>query len=165
MAHVFRQDQHLYFLYEVYDPSRLKSGEAAPAASPGLTRRPTGAVRVLTSIQFMSGGVKVYETPMVEADAINAPERGAVAFQFDVPLTQSETGDLCVPGERDRRCGRELQLSADGADGTGRRPLRFRWRVLRLRLRRWGLWRSKSSLLTGVSVEEEDLGVPSGGTP
>jgi hypothetical protein len=92
VAHVFRQDQHLYFLYEVYDPSRLKSGEAAPAASPGLTRRPTGAVRVLPSIQFMSGGVKVYETPMVEADAINAPERGAVAFQFDVPLTQLKPG-------------------------------------------------------------------------
>jgi VWFA-related protein len=92
VAHVFRQDQHLYFLYEVYDPSRQKSNAAAPAASPGLTRRPTGAVRVLTSIQFMSGGVKVYETPMVEADAINAPERGAVAFQFDVPLTQLKPG-------------------------------------------------------------------------
>ncbi|MCU1226847.1 MAG: VWFA-related domain protein, partial [Edaphobacter sp.] len=92
VAHVFRQDQHLYFLYEVYDPSRQKSDAAAPAASPGLTRRPSGAVRVLTSIEFLSGGVKVYETPLVEADAINVPDRGAVAFQFDVPLTQLKPG-------------------------------------------------------------------------
>lgn len=91
VPHVFRQDQHLYLLYEVYDPSREKSG-ATPAASPGLTRRPTGAVRVLTSIEFLSGGIKVYETPLVEADAINTPERGAVSFQFDVPLTQLKPG-------------------------------------------------------------------------
>jgi hypothetical protein len=47
---------------------------------------------VLTSIEFLSGGVKVYETPLVEAKAINIPERGAVAFQFDVPLTQLKPG-------------------------------------------------------------------------
>ena len=91
VPHVFRQDQHLYFMYEVYDPSREKSAEAPPA-SPGLVRRPAGAVRVLTSIEFLSGGVKVYETPLVEADAINTPERGAVSFQFDVPLTQLKPG-------------------------------------------------------------------------
>ncbi len=92
VAHVFRQDQHLYFLYEVYDPARQKTDAATPAPSPGLTRRPGGAVRVLTSIEFMTGGVKVYETPLVEADAINTPERGAVAFQFDVPLAQLKPG-------------------------------------------------------------------------
>jgi hypothetical protein len=47
---------------------------------------------VLTSIEFLSGGVKVYETPLVEADTINVPDRGAVAFQFDVPLTQLKPG-------------------------------------------------------------------------
>jgi VWFA-related protein len=91
VAHVFRQDQHLYFLYEVYDPAKQK-GEAVPAASPGLTRREGGPVRVLTSIEFLSGGVKVYETPLVEADRVNIPERGAVAFQFDVPLAQLKPG-------------------------------------------------------------------------
>jgi VWFA-related protein len=91
VPHVFRQDQHLYFLYEVYDPAKQK-GAAEPANSPGLTRREGGPVRVLTSIEFMSGGVKVYETPLVEAKAINIPERGAVAFQFDVPLTQLKPG-------------------------------------------------------------------------
>ncbi|QNI37818.1 VWA domain-containing protein [Edaphobacter albus] len=92
VAHVFRQDQHLYFLYEVYDPTRQKNEGSAPKASPGLTRRPSGAIKVLTSIEFLSGGVKVYETPLVSADAINVPERQAVAFQFDVPLTQLKPG-------------------------------------------------------------------------
>lgn len=91
VPHVFRQDQHLYFLYEVYDPTKQK-GAAEPASSPGLTRREGGPVRVLTSIEFLSGGVKVYETPVVEAKAINIPERGAVAFQFDVPLAQLKPG-------------------------------------------------------------------------
>ena len=91
VPHVFRQNQHLYFLYEVYDPSKQKSSPE-PASSLGLTRREGGPVRVLTSIEFLSGGVKVYETPLVEATAINTPERGAVAFQFDVPLTQLKPG-------------------------------------------------------------------------
>jgi VWFA-related protein len=91
VPHVFRQDQHLYFLYEVYDPAKQK-GSPEPASSPGLTRRESGPVRVLTSIEFLSGGVKVYETPLIEAKAINIPERGAVAFQFDVPLTQLKPG-------------------------------------------------------------------------
>jgi hypothetical protein len=47
---------------------------------------------VLTSIEFLSDGVKVYETPLVEAKTINTPERGAVAFQFDVPLAQLKPG-------------------------------------------------------------------------
>ena len=91
VPHVFRQDQHLYLLYEVYDATRQK-GAAAPAPSPGLTRRESGPVRVLTSIEFLMGGVKVYETPLVEATAVNTPERGAVAFHFDVPLTQLKPG-------------------------------------------------------------------------
>jgi len=92
IAHVFRQDQHLYFLYEVYDPTRQKSAGETPKATPGLTRRPSGAVKVLTSIEFLSGGVKVYETPLVSADAVNVPDRDAVAFQFDVPLAQLKPG-------------------------------------------------------------------------
>ncbi len=91
VPHVFRQDQHLYFLYEVYDATRQKDAPAE-AASPGLTRRESGPVRVLTNIEFMLNGVKVYETPLVEATAVNIPERGAVAFHFDVPLAQLKPG-------------------------------------------------------------------------
>ncbi len=91
VAHVFRQDQHLYFLYEIYDPSRKVEG-GAPANAPGLGRRPNGAVRVLTSIEFLNGGTKVYETPLVEATSVNIPGRNAVSFEFDVPLTQLKPG-------------------------------------------------------------------------
>jgi hypothetical protein len=95
VAHVFRQDQHLYFLYEVYDPTKEKGAAepaAGPAPSPGLGRREGGPVKVLTSIEFLSNGTKVYETPVVTANAINDPQRGAVAFQFDVPLAQLKPG-------------------------------------------------------------------------
>jgi VWFA-related protein len=91
VAHVFRQDQHLYMMYEVYDPAKPKEA-AVPAASPGLERRVGGPVRVLTSIEFLTGGTKVYETPLVEADSLNVPDREAVSFQFDVPLTQLKPG-------------------------------------------------------------------------
>ena len=36
--------------------------------------------------------MKVYETEPVEAAAINTPDRDAVAFQFDVPLTSLAPG-------------------------------------------------------------------------
>jgi VWFA-related protein len=91
IAHVFRQDQHLYFLYEVYDPSKAKAAPAL-AAAPGLERRVGGPVHVLTSIEFLNGGTKVYETPLVTADVVNVPQREAVAFQFDVPLSGLKPG-------------------------------------------------------------------------
>jgi VWFA-related protein len=90
IPHVFRQDQHLYFLYEVYDPAKQQGGVAVD--SQGLKRREGKPVRVLTSIEFMREGIKVYETPLVVADAVNIPERDAVGFQFDVPLTQLKPG-------------------------------------------------------------------------
>ena len=90
VAHVFRQDQHLYFLYEVYSPVK-ETPAGAPATAPAKPD-PNAPVHVLTSIEFMLGGVKVYETPMVEATAINIPERGAVGFQFDVPLAGLKPG-------------------------------------------------------------------------
>ena len=92
VAHVFRQDQHLYLLYELYEPAKTK-GTPQPANAPGLVRREGGPVHVLTSIEFLAGGVKVYETPTVAADVVNVPARDAVAFQFDVPLAQLKPGN------------------------------------------------------------------------
>jgi hypothetical protein len=43
-------------------------------------------------MELLSGGVKVYETPVVTATSLNEPQRGAVAFQFDVPLTDLKPG-------------------------------------------------------------------------
>ncbi len=79
VAHVFRQNQHLYFLYEVYDPAKAKDVKGE-------------AIKLLTSIEFMTNGTKVFETALVTAVAVNDPEHDAVVFQFDVPLTQLKPG-------------------------------------------------------------------------
>jgi VWFA-related protein len=69
LTHVVGRDQKLYFYYEVYDPS-----EAAGSAP-----------QLRTSLAFYRGKVKVYETPVVERTTIDAPERHAALFQFEVP--------------------------------------------------------------------------------
>jgi VWFA-related protein len=74
VAHVFTTDQPLYLYYEVYDPERKPR------------------VRVLTSIQFFRGKVKAYETPLVEATELNAPQRKAASFEIEVPLAQLRPG-------------------------------------------------------------------------
>ena len=84
VAHVIRQDQHLYFLYEVYDPAHSKA--EAKAKAPG------APLHLLTSIEFLKGGTKVYETPLVTATTTNVPGQDAVAFQFDVPASQLKPG-------------------------------------------------------------------------
>ncbi len=83
VAHVFRTDQHLFLLYEVYDPASVRPA-GAPAAKPGM--------QVLTSIEFLQGTTKVFETPLVEANSVNVPGRDAIAFAFDVPLDKLKAG-------------------------------------------------------------------------
>ena len=87
VAHVFRTDQHLYLLYEVYDPA--KAAGAARAA--GVPPHPAG-VQVLTSIEFLQGTAKVFETPLVQATSLNIPTRAAISFTFDIPLSQLKPG-------------------------------------------------------------------------
>lgn len=84
ISHVFRQDQHLYLLYEVYDPSREKIDERAKGAKPGID--------LLSSLELIQGSVKVYETPMVQAKTINVDGRNAVAIELDVPLSGLKPG-------------------------------------------------------------------------
>ena len=94
IAHVFTPDQHLYVLYEVYEPAKDKT--PAPAATDGQNGEKAPAIKnpvhLLTSIQFFNGKIKAFETPLVEARQLNAPERKAAVFQFDVPLTQIKPG-------------------------------------------------------------------------
>ncbi|HYL93373.1 MAG TPA: VWA domain-containing protein, partial [Alphaproteobacteria bacterium] len=92
IAHVFNPDQHLYFFYEVYDPSKDKSPPAAALDAKDKAPAPKNPIHLLTSIQFFIGKVKAYETPLVEARQMNAPERKAAVFQFDVPLDQLKPG-------------------------------------------------------------------------
>ncbi len=128
IPHVFRQDQHLYFLYEVYDPAHIKTASTAPDTGSKLTRRPSiSGVHVLTSIEFLLGGVKVLETKLVEATAINEPDRGAVGFEFDVPLTLLKPGDyVCQVNVIDDAGGSfsfpRLALRIAGATATATAP-------------------------------------------
>ena len=50
------------------------------------------AVRVLTNVAFYKGALKAYETPLVEANQVNVPERKATAFELAVPLAELKPG-------------------------------------------------------------------------
>ena len=72
VTHVVSAGQHLYFYYEVYDP--------------------TGPVKVMTSIAFFRGKVRAFETPLVQATELTAPDRRSAVFQFDVPAASLKPG-------------------------------------------------------------------------
>jgi VWFA-related protein len=89
ISHVFRQDQHLYLLYEVYAPAKEKPAENAPKGT-------KAGISVLSSLELMQGSTKVYETPLVQAKVINVEGRDAVAVELDVPLAGLKPGPyLC----------------------------------------------------------------------
>jgi VWFA-related protein len=103
ITHVFAPDQHLYLQYEVYDAAKGKN--PAPAAVNGQTGGQNGAgkdappakpakdsIRVFTSIEFLQGTTKVYESKPVVANEVTAPERKAVVFQMDLPLQTLKPG-------------------------------------------------------------------------
>jgi VWFA-related protein len=78
IAHVFTLQQSMTLYYEVYDPAK-------PADK-------KDAIHLLTSIEFFRGKVKVYETPLVEAEHLNAADRKAAVFQFEVPMSALNPG-------------------------------------------------------------------------
>ena len=76
LTHVVGKDQKLFFYYEVYDPGQ------ANGSGPQLR----------TSLAFYRGKVKVFETPVVERTAVDAPDRHAALFQFEVPASSFTPG-------------------------------------------------------------------------
>jgi VWFA-related protein len=88
VTHVFQQDQKMYLQYEVYDVTKAKAGEAGT----GEGKNGHATVRVLTSIEFLQGDAKVYETKPIVAQEITAPERKAVVFQMEIPLQSLKPG-------------------------------------------------------------------------
>jgi VWFA-related protein len=99
VTHVFTRDQHLYLQYEIYDAARGKvlvgaaPGGAAKAAGEAPQSRETReSIHVLTSIEFLQGNVKVYESKQVAATEVTAPDRKAVVFQIDLPLQSLKAG-------------------------------------------------------------------------
>jgi len=104
ITHVFTPDQHLYLQYEIYDPSRGKiavqaqqpivaaAGQAAPPVATAPPASSRESVRVMTSIEFLQGAAKVYESKPVVAPEVTAPDRKAVVFQIDLPLQSLKPG-------------------------------------------------------------------------
>jgi VWFA-related protein len=99
ITHVFAPDQHLYLQYEVYDAAKGKN--PAPAATaqngvakdaPAVAKPPKDSIRVFTSIEFLQGATKVYESKQVVANEVTAPDRKAVIFQIDLPLQPLKPG-------------------------------------------------------------------------
>jgi len=85
ISHVFRQDQHMYLLYEIYDPTHEKAAEGAP-------KEAKSAIDLLSSLELIQGSTKVYETPIVQAKSINVEGRDAVSIELDVPLSGLKPG-------------------------------------------------------------------------
>ena len=99
ITHVFTPDQHLYLQYEVYDAAKGKNPAPAAAASQNGTakdvqaaRPPKDSIRVFTSIEFLQGATKIYESKPVVANEVTSQERKAVIFQMDLPLQALKPG-------------------------------------------------------------------------
>ena len=90
IGHVFRQGQHLYLLYEVYSPAKVKA--VADAAGGVALKHAKGAINLLSSLELIQGSTKVFETPLVQATALNVTGRDAVAIELDVPLDNLQPG-------------------------------------------------------------------------
>jgi hypothetical protein len=98
ISHVFRQGQHLYILYEVFDPTRAKAASVLPAADNKNTGKKAGKtiarnqIRLISSLELIQGSTKVFETPIVQATEANVAGRDAVSVQLDVPLDKLKPG-------------------------------------------------------------------------
>lgn len=75
LTHIVSRNQKLYFYYEVYDPTQ-----------------DAGMPQVRTSLAFYRGRTKVFETPVVERTMIDAADRHAAVFQFEVPADSFKPG-------------------------------------------------------------------------
>jgi hypothetical protein len=75
LTHVVTQAQKLYFYYEVYDPGMIDN-------------RP----QIRTNLTFYRGKVKVYETPIVERTFLDAVDRKAAIFEFEVDASTFAPG-------------------------------------------------------------------------
>jgi VWFA-related protein len=75
LTHIVRHDQKIYFYYEVYDPAAEH-----------------GRSQLRTSLAFYRGKVKVFETPAVERTELDAADRRAAVFQFEIPADNFKSG-------------------------------------------------------------------------
>ena len=76
LTHVVDRAQKMYFYYEVYEPESAAGGTSS----------------LKTSLAFYRGAVKVFETPLVERAGLDAADRRAAIFQFEVPASGFQPG-------------------------------------------------------------------------
>ena len=76
LTHVVDRAQKMYFYYEVYEPEAAAGGTSS----------------LKTSLAFYRGTVKVFETPLVERAGLDAADRKAAIFQFEVPASGLQPG-------------------------------------------------------------------------
>lgn len=75
--------------------STVSNGSSAAPAVSNNTPSPTQtreSIHVLTSIEFLQGSVKAYESKQIVATEVTAPDRKAVVFQMDLPLQSLKPG-------------------------------------------------------------------------
>lgn len=75
LTHIAGHDQTMYFYYEVYDPGADH-----------------GAAQLRTNLTFYRRRVKVFETPVVERTGVDASDRHAAIFQFEIPAGRLQPG-------------------------------------------------------------------------
>jgi VWFA-related protein len=108
VTHVFTQDQHLYLQFEVYDAAKGKSigptavstaaesddqaGKHQANKNDSSSKSQRESIRVLTSVEFLQGDLKVYESKPIVATEVTVPQRKAVVFQLDLPLQALKPG-------------------------------------------------------------------------
>ena len=92
ITHAFTTDQHLYLLYEVYEPAKGKISAQGTAKDADPAKSTREGVRVLTNIEFLQGTAKVYESKPLVANELTALDRKAVVFQIDFPLQNMKPG-------------------------------------------------------------------------
>jgi VWFA-related protein len=76
LTHIVGREDELYFYYEVYDP---QLGD-------------DGAPQIRTYMTFFKNKTKVFETPVIERTTIDAADRKASVFQFDLPGSALKAG-------------------------------------------------------------------------
>ena len=82
VSHVFSKNQHLYLFFEIYDPKHPDDVDVGNKT----------AARLLTNATFFRNDSKVFETPLVEVNQINTPDRKAAAVELDIPLADFKAG-------------------------------------------------------------------------
>ena len=89
LTHIVSRDQKLYFYYEVYDPAAEN-----------------GTPHIRTNLSFYRGKVKVLDTPIVERTRLDAADRRAAVFQFELSGPEPEAGAVHVSDQHHRSgCG------------------------------------------------------------